>query len=46
MIIERQLKYFENSFWEDNIQVVEYPDYYNPNETIQFTYIKLKYGEN
>ena len=39
-------KYLEDSFWKDNIKVAEYPDHYNPKETIQFTYINLKYGES
>ena len=39
-------KYFDNSFWEDNIRVDEYPGYFDPNESIQITWIKLKYGEN
>lgn len=43
--IEKE-KYFEDSIWQDNIWVQEYPDYYNPKETIRFTYINLKYAEN
>ena len=39
-------KYFDDSFWEDNIRVDEHPDYINPNESRIFTWIKLKYSDN
>ena len=39
-------KYFENSFWEDNIIVKECPSYFDTNDIIKLTYIKLKYDKN
>ena len=39
-------KYYEDSFWEENIRVDESPGFFDPNELLRFTWITLKYSEN
>ena len=38
--------YFEDSIWVNNIRIEEYPSYFDPDETIKITLIKLKYCDN
>ena len=39
-------KYYEDSFWEENLRIEEIPDLFNPNELTRLIWITLKYSES